>query len=217
MAHPDYLRQRAAELRVAKRLTLGAIAERLALPKTTVWYWIKDLPFECNKRANPGQRKGTAAMRKKYRPLREQAYQQGRAEFDALVKLPTFRDFVVLYIAEGYKRSRNVASIANSDPTLIAMSVGWCRRLTGREPVVRVQHHADQSPEELRQFWGQLLMVDPGAIRLQPKSNSGQLRTRVWRCAHGVAAVDVYDTACRSRLQAWIDLVKSGWDLHSAV
>ncbi len=45
-------------------------------------------------------------MQAKYRELREHAHEQGRAEYDQLIGCPLFRDFVVLYIAEGYKRRR---------------------------------------------------------------------------------------------------------------
>ncbi len=92
-------------MRVERRMTLDDIAERLALPKTTVWYWICDLPAP-PRRANAGQRLGNEAMQRKYRLLREEAYARGRAEFVELCAEPTFRDFVCLYIAEGYKRSR---------------------------------------------------------------------------------------------------------------
>jgi hypothetical protein len=37
MAYPGHLRERARELRVTKKLSLDEIAERLALPKTTVY------------------------------------------------------------------------------------------------------------------------------------------------------------------------------------
>src|ERR1700704_3667552 len=114
MAYPAYLRARARELRITKHLSLNELTERLALPKTTVYYWIKDLPLGRERRESP--QNGTRSMQAKYRRLREAAYEQGRAEFDELIKQPTFRDFVVLYIAEGYKRSRNTASICNSDP-----------------------------------------------------------------------------------------------------
>jgi hypothetical protein len=36
MTYPAYLRERARELRLTKRLCVDEIAERLALPKTTV-------------------------------------------------------------------------------------------------------------------------------------------------------------------------------------
>jgi transcriptional regulator with XRE-family HTH domain len=50
MAYPDYIRERARQLRVEKKLSLDEIAERLALPKTTVYYWITDLPRGCRSR-----------------------------------------------------------------------------------------------------------------------------------------------------------------------
>jgi transcriptional regulator with XRE-family HTH domain len=211
MAYPPYLRERARELRLAKHLSLNEIAERLALPKTTVWYWIADLPLGRPRSASTAQRRGNRSMQNKWRVRREAAYAQGLTEYDELIALPTFRDFVVLYIAEGYKRSRHTASICNSDPAIVALAARWLRRLSGRAPVVRVQYHRDQDADTLRTFWGETLAIDPATIRLHEKSNSGQLRARSWRCVHGVAAVDVHDTYLRARIQAWIDRVRETW------
>lgn len=119
MAHPIYVREKARSLRVEKHLSIDEIAKRLALPKTTIYYWVRDLPLGRPQRANRGQRKGNRAMRVKYRLRREAAYEQGRAEFAELAVDPLFRDFVCLYIAEGYKRSRNAVSICNSDPRIV--------------------------------------------------------------------------------------------------
>ena len=58
MAYPRYLRDRACELRTEKHLSLIEIADRLGLPKTTVYYWIKDLPLGRPRRATRGQRTG---------------------------------------------------------------------------------------------------------------------------------------------------------------
>jgi transposase-like protein len=210
MGYPPYLRQRARELRVANHLSVDELAERLSLPRTTIYHWVKDLPLG-RPRSSTGQQKGTAAMQAKYRRLREEAYERGLAEYDELQSLPTFRDFVVLYIAEGYKRDRNTLSITNSDPVVIALSAGWLERLSGRVPSVRIQYHADQDTEELRLFWAAKLGVEPAAIRFHPKTNSSQLRTRTWRCVYGVVAVAVHDTLLRARLQAWIDRVFETW------
>jgi len=150
MAHPAYLRAKARELRIKKHLSLDEITEHLALPKTTINYWIRDLPLGRERRESPHN--GTRAMQAKYRRLREAAHEQGRTEYDELLGLPTFRDFVVLYIAEGYKRSRNTASVCNSDPTVVAMASRWLRRLSGRDPTVSVQYHADQDTKALGEF-----------------------------------------------------------------
>lgn len=211
MTHPDYLRERARALRVARRLSLDELVERLGLPRATVHSWIRDLPLQRATDYSEGRRKGTAAMQAKYRRLREDAYAQGVAEYPSLLARPTFRDFVVLYIAEGYKRDRNRASICNSDPLVMALAAWWMRTLAEREPTVRVAHHRDQDVDELRCFWGERLGVAPETIRFEPKTNSSELRSRTWRCVHGVAAVDIHQTTFRARLQAWIDLTMQSW------
>ena len=209
MAYPPYVRARARELRIKNHLSLDELADHLALPKTTIYYWIKDLPLGRDRREFPHN--GTRAMQAKYRRLREAAYEQGQAEYDELLGVPTFRDFVVLYVAEGYKRNRNRVSIGNSDPRMVEMATGWLRRLSSRPLCYSVQYHADQNLEKLRAFWGSRLEIDGSHIRLQRKSNSGQLQGRTWRSEHGVLTVCVNDTALRARLQAWIDLVRDDW------
>jgi hypothetical protein len=201
---------------VTKCLSLDEIAERLALPKSTVYYWIVDLPLARPRRWSAGQRKGNRAMQNKWRALRDAAYAQGVSEWDELIKLPTFRDFVVLYIAEGYKRNRNRVSIGNSDERVVALSAGWLRRLTTKKLWFAAQYHADQDMEELRSSWAWVVAADASAIRLQRKSNSGHLDGRVWRSKHGVLTVGVDDTLLRARLQAWIDRIREDWALDSA-
>jgi AcrR family transcriptional regulator len=216
MAYPAYLRERARELRITKKLSLDEIAERLALPKTTVYYWIKDLPLGRERKWSAGQRKGNRAMQNKWRLLREAAYAQGLAEYDQLIQIATFRDFVVLYIAEGFKRCRNTVSLANSDERVVAMATGWLRLLSRRKLCFSIQYHADQDLAELRSFWGNVVGTPPEMIRLQRKSNSGQLKGRSWRSAHGVLTIATNDTYLRARLQAWIDRIRKDWALDSA-
>jgi hypothetical protein len=215
MAYPEYLRNRALELRTRNLLSLDEIAQRLALPKTTVYYWIRHIPLGRPRRASAGARKGNRRMQVKYRKLREAAYARGWVEYDDLARVPTFRDFVVLYVAEGYKRSRHTASVCNSDPRIVAMTFDWMSRLSDKTPIVRVQYHRDQDVDTLRAFWSSTVGVDPEAIRLQPKTNSAELSKRSWRCVHGVAAIDVYSTELRARIEAWMDRLRESWRLDS--
>jgi hypothetical protein len=127
--------------------------------------------------------------------------------------LPTrrFGTFVCLYIAEGYKRDRNRASLANSDPFVIRIADRWIRCLADKTPVYSLQYHADQDLLRLREFWGGTLKIEPGVIRMQRKSNSNQLAKRTWRSRHGVLQICVDDTRFRARLQAWMDRLRSEW------
>ncbi len=214
MTHPSYLREHARRLRAEKRLTIDELAERLALSRSTVYHWVRDMPIPGSGPgtgfSSEGQRKGTRAMKRKYRLLREAAYREGVESYPVLCEDATFRDFVCMYIGEGYKRSRNRVALGNSDPLVVLHATRWIRRLTDRQPIFSLQYHADQNPDLVR-FWSELLDAPSEAIRLMRKSNSNQLTGRIWRSRYGVLSVSVGDTYLRARLQAWIDLTQQSW------
>jgi len=214
MAHPECIRQKAIQLREDRKLTIDEIAERLALNRTTVYYWVKDIeiPRKPGKGfASEAQQKGTLAMQEKFRRARGAAYIEGFEEFEELAKDLTFRDFICMYIGEGYKRSRNEVAICNSDPAVVKLADTWIRRFSVNPIRYSIQYHADQSLDELRAFWSEHLDIDPQAIKFQRKSNSNQLTGRKWRSKYGVLNVSAGDTRFRSRLQAWMELTKADW------
>jgi predicted DNA-binding transcriptional regulator AlpA len=215
MAHASYIREKTRAMRVERQLTIDELAERMALSRSTIYYWVRDLPIVSSdsrgKWPESARHKGTKAMQRKYRLLREEAYREGLREFEALSGDPTFRDFVCLYIAEGYKRNRNTVSLCNSDPAVMKIAVRWIRRLTDRPAAFAIQYHADQDLNELCRFWGEIVDIDPGAIRRQRKSNSGQLAGRYWRSRHGVLTVRVCETRLRARLEAWMVCLRREW------
>src|SRR5690606_3709798 len=112
----------------------------------------------------PRTKKQTAAQLRKAELIRERAaavreawYQQGLAEAPELIKDPTFRDFVVLYMAEGTKRQRNQVSFVNSDPKLVVLAHRWIKALTSRKLDFTLQYHADHDVGELKQYWAGIL------------------------------------------------------------
>ena len=151
----------------------------------------------------------------KYRLLREEAYGLGYWEFPRFVRLPTVRDYVALYIAEGYKRNRNKVQICNSDATVMQIGTLWIRRFSRRKLDFSVQVHADQDLAELTTYWSEHLEVAADEIVLQRKSNSGRLGNRTWRSRYGVMAVRTNDTLFRSRLQGWMDRLQEEWVMEA--
>ncbi len=79
MAYPSYVRAKARELRASKCLTIDEIAERLALPRTTIFYWVRDLPRSRidSSKASAARRRAVESTRAKHRLLRERAYSEG--------------------------------------------------------------------------------------------------------------------------------------------
>jgi hypothetical protein len=207
--HPAYLKEKARQLRTKKQLSIDEIAARLALPKTTIYYWVRDLPLGRSPRHSP--QPGNAAMQRKYRALRKAAYLEGRATFERHSADPTFRDFLCLYIGEGSKRDRNLVALCNSDPKVIHLADRWIRRFS-RNPIrYSIQYHADQDLDALLAFWAQQLGVTPDAISLQRKSNGNALAGRSWRSRHGVLTVTASDTLFRARLEGWMDRIRETW------
>jgi hypothetical protein len=215
MAYPAYLREKARRLRTENRLSLLEIAECLALPKTTVFYWIRDLPDPGIKRRDTPARarareKAARANVARFKALRDAAYKGGWEEYPWLAQVPTFIDFVCMYIGEGYKRNRNTVSLANSDPRVIRLADRWVRRFSRNPVTYSLQYHADQDRDYLVKFWSFGLGVDPQLIVHQRKSNSGQLSGRNWRSKHGVLTVRATrssEPACRP---GWIERRTTG-------
>jgi hypothetical protein len=207
MTYPAYIREKARKLRIERRMSLDEIAECLALPKTTVYHWIKDLADpQIKYRDTPARAraraKGARLNRERHQAIRDAAYRRGVKEYEELCLEPTFVDFVCMYIGEGYKRNRNRLALCNSDPRVVRLADYWIRRFAVNRVTYSFQYHADQDPAHLIDFWSCGLDVDPKLISPKRKSNSGKLTGRKWRCRYGVLTVCANDTKLRARLQA---------------
>jgi transposase-like protein len=72
--YPNYIRDKAREMRTERNLSIDEIAERLALPRTTVFYWVRDLQIDRSARPRTlAQLNGNLAMQEKYRRLEQPA------------------------------------------------------------------------------------------------------------------------------------------------
>lgn len=208
----DHLRAKAIELRTKHHMTLEDIVERLALPKTTIYYWIKDLPIPRTEKQTEAMRNKSNKIREKHAALRDQAYQEGLAELPELLEQKTFRDFVVMYMCEGSKRNRNRLSLVNSNPRMVKLAYEWLRRLSSNTNFYyALQYHADHDVDELKMYWADFLAIDPDLIRATRKSNSNQLSSRHFRSVHGLLTVEIWDTYLRARMQAWMDFIEREW------
>jgi len=211
MTHPDYIQLKAIRMRLETKLTIDEIAERLALSRTTVYSWVKDIPIPKTRKQSAARQRASDANRDKARAKREAAYAEGVAMYPELINEPTYRDFLCMYVGEGTKKGRHNVSICNSDPAVVKLGQKWITRFTANPVTYWIQYHADQSLEELRGFWSEYLEIEPDEINFQRKSNSGQLASRNWRSQYGVLTVRTSDTYFKCRLMAWLDLIKAEW------
>src|SRR5436190_8591390 len=210
MRYQPEIKEEAVNLRKTQGLTLSELAETLRVSKTTVYYWVKGVPMakvtspEIEavrlQRLRAAQLAGNAAMRAKYAARRQEAYDAALQTAHELVQDRDIRDFVVLYLAEGYRKSKNRVSLGNSNPHIVKVAHNCMRRLsTNPHFYYSFQYHADQDPIQLSRFWAAYLGIAPEQIKSIPKTNSGQLKGRRFACAYGVFQIQVGDTYFRAR------------------
>lgn len=216
MAHSHYLREKARSLRVEQRLTVDQLAERLELPRSTIYYWVRDLPPL--RAYGPGgvsraqaRRRDAREVRGADRRRRAAAYEEGLHSYDDLILEPTFRDFVCVCVATGSERQRSGVVLANSDPAVIRLVTRWLRRLADESPTFSVRYRAGQSLKELRRFWSETVGAEMGVVRAQRPGGGGRPPARSLRARHGVLTVTVDDTLLRSRLDAWMHRMRGSW------
>jgi len=213
----EHLRSKAVELR-KRGYSLTAIQERLSVGKTTAYYWIKKVSCPETKIGSQtnGQKIGTEAMQRKYASLRKQAYDSWGTRADELLSDIDNRDFALLYMTEGYRKTRNIVSICNSNPSIVSFSYRWLQRHTTKAPRFIVRLHPDSDAEEVTRYWGRTLKINPKNIHATRKSNSGRMAHRNWRSKYCVFTVAYADTYLRSKIQALMDHIQSKWDSNGA-
>jgi len=211
-----HIKEKAIELR-KRGTSLNDLCNMLGMKKTTVYYWIKDVVVEDMNafiKNNKEKIKKSAlaasyANRAKYNKIHE-TYKCKAVKIWVLYKNNrSFREFIMGYICEGYKKTKHVLSICNSDPLFMTFNKKWFDILNFHKKKLEytVQIHKDQNEEEIYTFWKNSLAIEEN-IRIIQKSNSGNLKKRNWNCLHGVLSIRISDAYLKTMLDVWIDSYK---------
>lgn len=205
-------KQRAIEWR-KQGMALPEIVERLGVNKTTVYYWIKDIPLEGRtEKQLDSQKNATRANRVKAKEARDKEREIGLAEAEVLLQDPLVRDFVSIFMTEGNRKSRNVVSVCNSNYSIVKISMVMMRRFS-KEPLFRLAYHQDVDIDRALKYWANKLDIDKGLIKTGlPKVDYPSDNNRRIHClVNGTMSVYVCDTAFRARLQGWCDYLDKQW------
>jgi hypothetical protein len=159
-------RERAVELRVTHELGYGEIAKQLKVSKGTLSRWLEHLPLSEERilqlRRN-GWSKGEAKRERFRNAMRAKQEQKEKKIYlvqkETLVDMSSQTMFVaglMLYAAEGEKKSRSDISFTNTDPALVLFFLRWVLRfLSLPKEKFRIQLHLYENmnikQEEL--FW----------------------------------------------------------------
>ena len=145
-------RELAVELRLTHKLGYKAIAERVKVSKSTLSRWLEDLPLSEDRvlelrRAAWGlgeakRERFRQTMRAKRDERDRQIYLRQKKKLSRISKQSLFVSGLMLYAAEGDKKSRAEIAFSNTDAVMVAFFAHWLEKFLGIEQSkLRIQLH----------------------------------------------------------------------------
>lgn len=163
MKNYNFLKAKAIELR-KKGLSYGDIKKEINVSKSTLSFWLKDVPLkeEYRKRfyTNKILNLAKGAQSQKERRLREisEIIEKAKKEVGKSISLESYRLFgAALYWSEGNKKNGLV--ITNSDPYLILFMVKWFKKIfniPSNNLKAWLNIYPQQNELEIKKFWSKL-------------------------------------------------------------
>lgn len=201
-----HIKDKAIELR-QNGLSLEQIVKNLGMAKGTVYYWVKDIPLQRDK-TPPNIQKMNKARKEKLEIEYKKAYAEGLEDYVKNCDNKHFRDLILVFLTEGYRKSKNTVEVINTNPLMIKM----CQTILQKfAPDVKYQvhYHEDRTLNDILDFWSVYLGIDRNSIRTQIKK--GNLSKRSEACNFGIMHLQVNDYKMRHKMQAWMDCVEAEW------
>ena len=162
------LREEFVRLRVKEELSYSEIQKRLAIPKSTLSYWLKDMPLSKERVSylRAKGRKNAEAKIEEYRnsmqvKREKEDYRIYKRYIKKLEKIIDSENIffiagLMIYLGEGDKKNRNRVNLANTDVEIIKFFLKWVIHFFDvSKKDVRIQLHLYENMEieEQQCFW----------------------------------------------------------------
>jgi transposase len=200
-------------------LDYNRIAAELAVAKSSVSLWVRDMPWpdrlsyeECRKRAAEGVRRYWEAERQVREAQREAARVAAAAEIGTLTQREFLIAGAIAYWCEGaknkpYNRQDRVMFV-NSDPGLITFFLRFldAAGISRDRLFYRVQIHENADVAAAEQFWLTVTAAVPDQFRRTSlkRHNPKTVRKNVGDSYHGCLCVAVWQSAdLYRRIEGW--------------
>lgn len=167
------LRQLAVQLRISQNLSYSEIKGRLGVPKSTLSYWLKNLPLEESKikELQKAGWKKSEASRERYRNTMKEkrlakdqvVYENYDKMFCNLSNQAAFVAGLMLYLAEGSKNDYTKIVLANTDYKIIQFFISWLIEfLQVKKEKIKIQLHLynNMDLEKEQNFWQNRLELE---------------------------------------------------------
>ena len=194
-------REKAIRLRIEDQLSYGGIAKRLKVAKSTLSRWLENLPLSDKRmlelrrnawsKGEASREKFRQTMRAKREKREYKIYTHQKKKLTHISEESKFIAGLMLYAAEGEKKTRYDISFTNTDPVLVDFFAGWLEQFLDikRQEMkiqLRLYENMNIAAEEL--FWMRALRLKRSQLcksqvsPLRPKSFSYRDSVRHGTC-----------------------------------
>lgn len=159
-------REQARALR-QKGMSYSAIRDKLGINKSTLSYWLSDMPLSAERinelRAHSPRRieRFRNTMQRKRQKREEETYGMVSQRIGSLTQRELFIAGFFLYWAEGGKTQSYNITLSNTDPTMLKCYLAWIQLLGVPLKNVRVRLHLykDMNVQKEIKFWSKQLKI----------------------------------------------------------
>ncbi len=218
MTYPE-LKQKAIRLR-KDGYSYSMISERLCVSKSTLHYWLSEIPYTANDevRQRIGEaraRSGEVKHQQKLETFRQSA-KQAKKDIGTLSQRDLFMLGLGIYIGEGEKGE--VIGVINSDPRIIVLMMRWFMEVCELKKdnfSIAIHLYPDNNQKQCLQFWSEvtgLPQAQFGKTQIDRRRNKKQGKRG--KLPYGTAHLRVksngqkeFGVLLARRIHAWMKLV----------
>jgi hypothetical protein len=170
-------REKAIELRLVHKLGYGEIAKRVKVAKSTLSRWLEDLPLSDERvlelrraawsKGEAKRERFRQTMRAKRDERERQIYLRQKKKLARISEQSLFIAGLMLYAAEGDKKTRAEIAFANTDHEMILFFTHWLERFLGIERgKLKIQLHLyeNMNIQAEESFWKKQLGMNQGQL-----------------------------------------------------
>lgn len=220
------LRERAVRLRVEKHMSYSEIRKQLGVSKSTLSLWLREYPLS-EKRILELRRAGWSkgeASRERYRnTMREKRELEKRACYEAqkqrlqrLTKDSLYVAGLMLYAAEGEKKSRYRVALSNTDAQLIRFHIQWLTKhfeVTRSDLRVQLHLYENMDIKKEEQYWLEVAGLERNQLyKTQVRALRPGSFTYASTHGHGTCAVEYSRREVKEKIEV---AIQAFLDLHS--
>lgn len=151
-----------------KGMSYSEIKEKLGVSKSTLSYWLSDLPLS-KQRINELRAYSQKRIERYRNTMREKregrwrlVYKKAEIDLGQLSQREMLVAGFFLYWAEGGKTRKSGITLTNTDPSMIRFYLNWLRMLKVDKAKIKVRLHlySDMDVQEATAFWSKTLKLE---------------------------------------------------------